>query len=273
MRYAALYLQDEWTPQQRWLLIPSVRWDYSDVFGSKVTAKIGSTYQLSRNTRLKANFGSAYRAPTASELYMDWSHASYAYIKGNPDLRPETALNFDIGLEAERGRTSGKLSYFHNKVKDLIDYEYEGVTSGLYTYRYYNVDQAVIQGLEAEAKQRLGDKFSLRSTYTYLDAVDSTTDECLANRARHNVKLMLTYDDEKESGITATLWQDWLLNYRYELGTDSGVTHLNTLNFVINKKFRSGLQAYFGVDNIFDKRSVNLFNDGRVWRGGVKYTF
>ena len=57
------------------------------------------------------------------------------------------------------------------------------------------------------------------------------------------------------------------------MNSDSGVTHLNTLNFVINKKFRSGLQAYFGVDNIFDKRSVNLFNDGRVWRGGVKYTF
>lgn len=273
MRYAAFYLQDEWTPQTNWLLIPSVRWDYNDVFGSKVTAKLGSTYSFSKNMRFKANVGSAYRAPTASELYMDWSHSSYAYIKGNPDLRPETALNFDIGLEAEQGRTSGKLSYFHNKVSDLIDYEYEGVTSGLYTYRYYNVSRAAIQGLEAEAKQKFGEKFALRSTYTYLDAVDSTTNERLANRARHNVKLLLTYDDAKASGITATLWQDWLLNYRYELGTDRGITHLNTLNFVVNKDFKNGLQAYFGVDNILDEKNVMLFNDGRIWRGGVKYTF
>ena len=60
---------------------------------------------------------------------------------------------------------------------------------------------------------------------------------------------------------------------RYELGNDSGITHLSTTNFVINKKFHSGLSAYVGVDNIFDERNVNLFNDGRVWRGGLKYTF
>lgn len=45
MRYAALYLQDEWMPQEKWLWIPSVRWDYNDVFGSKVTAKLGTTYR------------------------------------------------------------------------------------------------------------------------------------------------------------------------------------------------------------------------------------
>lgn len=274
MRYAAFYLQDEWTPQTRWLIIPSVRWDYSSAFGNKVTAKLGSTYQLSPQTRLKFNLGTAYRAPTASELYMDWSHASYAYIKGNPDLRPETALDFDLGIEAEQGRTAGKLTYFHNKVKDLIDYRYEGVTpSRLYTYRYYNVDEAVIQGLEAGASQRLGDRFTLRGTYTYLDAVNSLTDTPLANRARHDVKLLLEYDDAQASGITATLWQDWLLDYRYELGAERGVTHLGTLNFVVNKKFKSGLSAYFGIDNIFNKRDVHLFDDGRGWRGGIQYTF
>lgn len=273
MKYAALYAQDEWLAGRNWLLIPSVRWDYSDVFGSKVTGKLGSTYHLSRNTRLKANFGSAYRAPTASELYMDWSHSGYAYILGNKDLRPETAVNFDIGLEAEKGRTSGKLSYFHNKVKDMIDYEYQGITTGLYTYKYYNVDKATIQGLEAEAKQKLGDKFALRSTYTYLDAVNSDTGEFLTNRARHSAKLMLEFDDAAKSGVTATLWQEWLLDYRYELGDDVGTTHLNTLNLVVNKKFNDSLSAYVGINNIFDEQNTNLFTDGRVWRGGMKYTF
>lgn len=230
---------------------------------------------MSRNTRFKANIGSAYRAPTASELYMDWTHSSYAYIKGNPDLRPETALDIDAGFEAEKGRTSGKISYFHNKVKDLIDYAYEGAdpTTHLYTYKYYNVSRAVIQGLEAEAKQKLGSRFSLGTSYTYLDAVNSETEERLANRARHNAKLMLSYDDVADTGWSASLWQDWLIDYRYELGVDGGVTHLSTTNFVVNKKFHSGLSAYFGVDNIFDHKNVNLFNDGRVWRGGVKYMF
>lgn len=273
MKYAAFYAQDEWKINHNWLLMPSVRWDYSDTFGSKITSKLSSTYKLSNNTRLKANLGTAYRAPTASELYMDWTHGSYAYILGNKDLRPETAFNFDIGIEAEKSKTSGKLSYFHNKVKDMIDYEYQGVTSGLYTYKYYNVDNAVIQGLEAEAKQKLSDKFALRGTYTYLDAVNSDTNERLANRARNNIKLMLEYNDGSKSGITATLWHSWLLDYKYELGEDSGVTDFNTLNFVVNKKFNNNLSAYVGVDNIFNEKNTNLFADGRVWRVGMKYSF
>ena len=165
--YEVVYLQDEWMPDRKWTVIPSVRYDHSGDFGGKVTAKLGSTYKMSRNTRLKANVGSAYRAPTASEMYMDWSHSSYAYILGNPDLQPETSLNFDFSLEAEKGRTSGKIGYFRNKVKNLIDYEYIGTTSGLYTYRYYNVNKAAIQGIEAEATQKLGDKFSLKAGYAF----------------------------------------------------------------------------------------------------------
>lgn len=38
-------------------------------------------------------------------------------------------------------------------------------------------------------------------------------------------------------------------------------------------EIKNGLQAYFGVDNILDEKNVMLFNDGRIWRGGVKYTF
>ncbi|MBR2214575.1 MAG: TonB-dependent receptor [Selenomonadaceae bacterium] len=270
--YAAFYLQDEWLASKRWLLIPSVRWDYSGDFGSKVTAKLGSNYRLSPVTRFKVNVGSAYRAPTASELYMDWNHVTGGVqIQGNPDLKPETSLNYDLSLESSKGRTSGKISYFRNDVKNLIDYE--PTTAGGTTYRYINVSNAKIQGVETEIKQRLGDKFSLRASYSYLDAINDDTGDRLANRPRHNAKLILAYDDSKNSGITAMLWHDWLMSYRYELGEEQGDTNLTTLNFVINKKWKNGLSAYFGVDNIFDQKDVNLFADGRVWRAGVKCTF
>ncbi len=161
MRYAALYLQNDYTLQCNWLLIPSVRWDYNDVFASR-HGKARHDVQYQQNTRFKANFGSDYRAPTASELYMDWTHSSYVCIQGNPNLRPETAIDYDFGFEAEKGSISSKGSYFHNRVKDLIDYEYQGVspTLHLYSYKYYNIEHAVIQGIEAEAK-RIGDKLTL----------------------------------------------------------------------------------------------------------------
>ena len=286
MNYAALYLQDEWVASPRWLLIPSIRWDYNDVFGSEVTGKLGTTYKINKGLRFKANVGTAYRAPTASELYFDWRHTPNArmdvHIIGSPNLKPEKSFNFDIGIEAERGKTSGKLSYFHNKVEDLINTNpvitpLPGFPPRmLATVTYQNVDSATIQGIELEAKQDLGSGFALRGLYTYLDAQDDKKNTRLMGRARHKASLQLSYDDPRH-GWNATLWQDWLTDYRYTeriRGVDvQKSASIGLMNFVVTKKFNDQFSAYLGVDNIFNKESDALAYDGRIWRGGVRMTF
>ena len=291
MKYAALYLQDEWCISPKWLLIPSVRWDYNDTFGTEVTGKLGTTYKLSKNTRIKANVGTAYRAPTASELYFDWQHTPNArmmvHIHGNPDLQPEKALNFDLGIEAERGKNFGKLTYFHNKVDDLININTTMIPVFVPTFPptlhhrlangvYENVSSATMQGVEAELRHPLGAGFSLRGTYTYLDARDDTTGTRLVGRARHTASLQLSYENPK-SGIDAILWNDWTSGYRYseQVGraSVSRDANLSLMNFVIRKKFSDRFSAYLGIDNIFDKSSIALASDGRIWRTGVRMTF
>ena len=291
MDFAALYVQDEWLASPRWTIIPSVRWDHSDVFGSEVTGKLGTTYKINKGLRFKANVGSAYRAPTASELYFDWRHTPArkinVHIVGNPDLKPEKALNFDLGIEGERGKTFGKLTYFHNKVEDLINVNIVNtVIPGppppaiLSTGTYQNIDSATIQGVELEAKQDLGRGFALRGLYTYLDAQDDKTNTRLMGRARHKASLQLSYDDPRH-GWNATLWQDWTAGYRYAEQVGRGRAArtvykdaaLALTNFVVTKKFNEQFSAYLGIDNIFDKESDALAYDGRIWRGGVRMTF
>ena len=286
MNYAALYLQDEWVASPRWTVIPSIRWDYNDVFGSEVTGKLGTTYKINKGLRFKANVGTAYRAPTASELYFDWRHTPNAridvHIIGSPNLKPEKSFNFDIGIEAERGKTSGKLSYFHNKVEDLINTN-SVITPlpgfpprMLATVTYQNVDSATIQGIELEAKQDLGSGFALRGLYTYLDAQDDKRNTRLMGRARHKASLQLSYDDPRH-GWNATLWQDWISGYRYAETIGRRTVYkdaaLGLMNFVVTKKFNDQFSAYLGVDNIFNKESDALAYDGRIWRGGVRMTF
>lgn len=286
MNFAALYVQDEWVAGSRWTVIPSVRWDYNDVFGSEVTGKLGTTYKINKGLRLKANIGTAYRAPTASELYFDWRHSPAAqvnvHIVGNPDLKPEKAFNFDVGVEGERGKTFGKLTYFHNKVEDLININtVMTIIPGfpptrLMTGTYNNIEDATIQGVEFEAKQDLGSGFSLRGLYTYLDARDDQTNARLTGRARHKASLQLSYDDPRH-GWNATLWQDWISGYRYAETIGRRTVYKNAalglMNFVVTKKFNDQVSAYLGVDNIFNKESDALAYDGRIWRGGVRMTF
>ena len=286
MNFAALYVQDEWVAGSRWTVIPSVRWDYNDVFGSEVTGKLGTTYKINKGLRFKANIGTAYRAPTASELYFDWRHSPAAqvnvHIVGNPDLKPEKAFNFDVGVEGERGKTFGKLTYFHNKVEDLININtVMTIIPGfpptrLMTGTYNNIEDATIQGVEFEAKQDLGSGFSLRGLYTYLDARDDQTNARLTGRARHKASLQLSYDDPRH-GWNATLWQDWISGYRYAETIGRRTVYkdaaLGLMNFVVTKKFNDQFSAYLGVDNIFNKESDALAYDGRIWRGGVRMTF
>ena len=290
MDYTAFYLQDEWLASPRWLIIPSLRWDYNSEFGNELTGKLGTTYKITKDVRFKANIGTAYRAPTASELYFSWHHTPNArmdvQINGNPNLKPEKALNFDLGFEMEKDKTFGKITYFHNKVDDLINID--TVMSRLpgfpprvlATGTYRNIDSATMQGVELEVRQALGGGFSVRGLYTYLDARDGKTGERLKGRPYHKASLQLSYDDAKH-GWNATLWNDWTAGYRYEETVGSGMlartiskdASLSILNFVVSKKINDHFSAYLGVDNIFDKESDALAYDGRIWRGGVNMTF
>ena len=290
--YYAAYIQDEWQVEDNWLMIPSIRFDHNSAFGNKVTYKLGNTYKLSDNTRLKFNVGTAYRAPTEAELYMNWKHTPVStpafnmnvYVTGNPNLKPETSYNFDFGLEAESksGRTSGKVTYFHSKFDDLINSQSTTTrvpgfpVSVNVVSQYVNVDSAEIQGAEAEFKQKLGKNFILRSTYTYTDAKDGHGVR-LEGRDRHKLSLQLNYDDAK-TGWSGSLWNDW--HGDYWAVDDYGNLSSNSasiMNFVVSKKIGKGGSAYVGVNNIMGKDDANAFTvfglTGRVWRAGVNWNF
>lgn len=270
--YTAFYLQDTWTPDGDWIVIPSVRFDQNTSFGNKVTANLGVMYSLSRASRLKLNYGTSYNAPSISQLYIDYLHSSgRRRILGNPELRPETARNFDISLETAKGGTSAKLTYFHNSIDNLIDAY--SVPTMVRTTSYRNVNEASIRGVEAEVKHRFDAHFTLRGTYTYLDAKDTRTNIRLEDRARHRGSLQLLYTNDK-GGINAILWNDWYGDY-YGTGDDDILDNASAtiFNFVVNKKIGEHATAYFGVSNLFNQWNDTLDFTGRIWRGGVNFTF
>ncbi len=280
--YWAAYVQDEYMPDDRWILIPSLRYDHNDQFGGKFTYKFGTTYKMSDVSRLKFNIGTSYRAPNLSELYMNW-HKNPAgnmqvYIKGNANLKPESATNFDISLETENGKNSSKFTYYINKVKNLIDSDTVAAGNNVYNANYINVGKATIQGIELDTTQKFDEHFSLRGTYNYIDAKDDVEDTRLEGRARHTTSLQLQYSNAK-SGVNATLWNDWYADYLYASSAhgSNGSSKMDysgsSLNFVISKKLSNDSNVYFGIDNILKTDTEVLGLSGRVWRAGFNWNF
>ena len=264
------YIQDEWQVNDKLLVIPSIRYDHNSSFGGEVTPKIGATYFISDNSRIKANWGKGFKAPTISELYMVMERAMgpmTVRVEGNPDLKPEKSTSWDISFEAEKDNNFGKLTYFNNDVKNLITTKQTG--NSYFEQGYVNVDEAEIDGVEMEIGRNLDDKWTIKVTSNWLDTTDKVSGDCLDNRARNMTTLQLLYDDHDDWGYSAILWQQWANKYHY----DDNDYNFTTTNFVLNKKFGEGNRVYAGVDNIFDKKINDIGLDGMIWRLGAEWTF
>lgn len=263
------YIEDLWQVNDKLLLIPSVRLEHNSQFGSEATPKIGATYNINNHWRFKANYGKGYKAPTLSELYMVMNRAmgvATVHVEGNPNLQPEKTYSYDFSIEADKGANFGKLTYFNNKVSNLIDTE-STQSDNEYWRKYINVGKAQINGVELEIGRHLNDRWTIKATHNYLDAVNKITGNRLNNRAQNTTTFQLIYDDHKEDGISAVLWDQFASRYRYN---DEDYTY-NTLNFSLNKKWTKDFSTYAGIDNILNKKVDDLYIDGRMWRVGAEW--
>ena len=283
---AAVYLQDELKIGDKLLLIPAVRIDHHDSFGTHTSPKLGATYKLSENARLKANWGKGYRAPTLYELYAQMEKVGMApmpvNVIGNPDLQPEESTNFDFGFEAEKGKTNGKVTYYHNKIKNMIDggdYDPDKLAQNIIWTEYINRGEVEISGLESEIGYNFDEHWSVRGVYNYMDAKDLESGERLAYRARHNGLVQLTYTDAKENPLTVNLYNRYYFNY-HQSNTEGYQNDYSysTTGLIVSKQFNKNYRVYAGVDNIFNKSflydTYHTYSiDGRTWRVGAEMTF
>lgn len=283
----ALYLQDELRVGKKLLLLPAVRIDHHDSFGTHTSPKIGATYSMSDNARIKANYGKGYRAPTLYELYSKMEKSGMApmtvHVLGNPDLDPETSTNFDLGFETELGKLSSKISYFHNNIKNMIDGDdYDGpetlTNPGIWS-KYVNYGKVKITGVETELGYNFDEHWSLRGVYNYLDAKDQQTGNRLAYRARHNGLVQLTWTDAKENPLTVNLYNRYYFDYHQSNSANYQHDYsFSTTGLVVSKQFNKNYRVYAGVDNLFNKSflydTYHTYSiDGRMWRLGAEMTF
>lgn len=108
----AFYVQDEWNLTDILFFVPSLRYDHHDSFGGELSPRTGLTYAMSKNSRIKTNYGAGYRSPSIFELYshMDRNMGRMqVQVWGNEHLDPEKPGPSISGLRQKkirRGRRS-----------------------------------------------------------------------------------------------------------------------------------------------------------------------
>ena len=145
--------------------------DFSD-FGGQTTGGFTYAYQLTPRLRIAATVASAFKAPSFNDLYFPLSFG----FSGNPDLKPERALNREIGVYYDRAGSSARLVAFANRIRDLIVIDASFTT-------LVNLDEARIRGVTATVSQIAG-PLRAQAEITHQSPEDQATGHLLPRRAR-----------------------------------------------------------------------------------------
>ena len=160
-----VFFQSEFRFYDRWALTPANRYDNysleSDVSESTneeeaLSPKITLSWEATDWLTFYTSAAEAFRAPSLSEVYLSGLHFVGNNFIPNPQLRPETARNVEVGFNIQKDdiflesdRVRGRFATYENKVEDFIETILDDSTFPGTTYQV-NVATARIQGIEGE---------------------------------------------------------------------------------------------------------------------------
>jgi vitamin B12 transporter len=214
----------------------SARRDDNSQFGARTTGMAYYGYQFTPALRASVGAGTSFSAPTFNQLY----YPGY----GNPDLRPETGHNKEASLVWEGGPARASLTWFDNRVHDLI----QSVRVAPFIYLAENVQDARLTGWSL-AVEGSGQGWRPRLAYDWLDASDRSTGLVLPRRAREHLTLGLA----KEAGALTIRAEVAASSHRYDNAT-------NTKRLAGYSVVNAGLDFRAAAQTTLFAHAVNVFN-------------
>ncbi len=237
------------------------------------------TKKINRQFKTTASIAYTERVATANERYGFYifnASDGYDYI-GNPDLKPETALQTEVGATYTFKRNRIQLTYFYNKLHNYISNEVDNnlsvMTMGASgVKRYVTLPNATVTGLEASLFLKPFAEVDAVSTLRYTYAKDFEGN-ALANIAPFKNITSVRYQPKKtffqiETEIAAAQKQ---INLKAGEDNTNGYMLLHFRMGAPINVFQKTLELQGGVENIFDKKYHEHLDWGNIARPGINF--
>jgi outer membrane receptor for ferrienterochelin and colicins len=209
----ALFIQAERFKAGAYSALAGFRVERNSQYGFSYAPKISAMYHLPKKDggpsgfRVLGSAGAGYRAPNFNDLYLVKDDPPHPLILGNPDLRPEYAVNVSGGLEYARKEGSATINGYYTELFDEIAYVNTGlVERGMMVYHMENISRSLRTGFDAEGKLSFLAYAYASGGYSYLYAFDRGTETELSPQPAHTVKFKLGLDTGKGGAEKAKTW-------------------------------------------------------------------
>lgn len=273
----SLFAEHAFKATKNWDLSLAARLDQSNLFDTHADFRAAAAYKFNREqTRVFASVGSGYKAPESLQR----SHGVYEYwgykYQGNPDLKCERSISFDLGVEQKIADThKASLTYFITRREDAI-YDFDDATDGAKHYANSTghwTSQGVEVALRGTWEKHWNTGYSLAYTLTQ---PKTDNDEQIAQTSRQlwSADIHTSPLDNLTTGIgltAAVRRNDW-----------AGDTMDNycVLRWYARYKVNEHLSLHLRVENLTDQKFAtdsaaadSMINSGIGIFGGCTLSF
>ncbi|HDG1096737.1 TPA: siderophore enterobactin receptor FepA [Klebsiella aerogenes] len=267
------------------MLTPALRFDHHSIVGNNWSPSLNLSQGLGDDFTLKMGIARAYKAPSLYQtnpnyiLYSKgqgcYASKSGCYLQGNDDLKAETSINKEIGLEFKRDGWLAGVTWFRNDYRNKIEAGYAPVyTNGKGTdlYQWENVPKAVVEGLEGTLNVPVSETVNWTNNITYmLQSKNKETGDRLSIIPEYTLNSTLSWQVYQDVSVQSTFtWygkqEPKKYNYKGQPVTGSEkneVSPYSILGLSATWDVTKNVSLTGGVDNVFDKRH---------WRAGNAQT-
>ncbi|WP_061799701.1 TonB-dependent siderophore receptor [Serratia ficaria] len=292
----SLFAEDNIELTDSTMLTPGLRYDLHSEAGNNWSPALNLSQELGDNFTLKMGIARAYKAPNLFQNngnYVLYSRgqgcaasAGACYLVGNDDLKAETSVNKEIGLEFHNEGWLAGVTYFRNDYRNKIEAGYTPVytnSSGTDVYRWENVPKAVVQGLEGTLNVPVSETVAWSNNATYMiENKNKTTGDYLSVIPKFTINSTLSWQATQDLSMQSTLtWygrqKPKKYNYKGEAASGSETREVSPYAIVgasATYDVTKNVSVTAGIDNLFDKRQFRAGNaqtTGNATTGAYMY--
>ena len=312
----AAYVEDNISLTDKTHLIPAIRFDHNSDSGSNWSPALNFSHQIGENWLVKGGIARAYKAPNLYQTNPDFilytrgqgcplnaPNSVRCYYMGNGNLKPETSINKEIGLEFNKNGWQASATYFHNAYRNKIVIGDQLIaTSNIRNWllQWENTPKATISGIEGNLVIPLHDTLKWSNNFTYMHKSEDYQGNPLSLVPKHTINSTLSWtpNERFDANLTFTHYgrtkpRGVAVNRLEQNGNPrAGVAALSSernqtqvgsygiwgINAGYNWNKRVAVRG--GISNLFDKKlyrttaGAQTYNEhGRAFYGSLKVSF
>lgn len=281
LRSLGLYLQDDLRLGRLGLLLglrhDKVSGDAASLNNGAVTrglrrsdgasaGSLGLTFDAAPLLRPYANLARAFRAGEMRERFESSPRGDGYFYVGNPQIRPEFATQFELGLKGADGALQYNVAVYRNRITDYITGQPTGATqAGLPVKRTVNLGEVTITGAEAGLRWQLQPDHALSAAWSRVRGTNEDLDEPLFQMPADEISL--GWEGRLAGGWTldATLRlvarQDRVATV-FARGTEDASAGFGTLDVGAGWRLAKGQSLRLALRNLADKAYHEHLSEG-----------